>query len=95
MGAIVPVSAMNIMVIRGLNIILLMSTGVSAAEVCIFAPVSGNNDSGNILFSLVNILEDRDCVTLLICKVNIIQIYTFSLFNYLITVTTNATIGDW
>jgi hypothetical protein len=40
MGAIVPVSAINRMVIRGLNIILLMSMGVIAAEVCIFAPVS-------------------------------------------------------
>ena len=40
MGAIIPVSAINIMVIRGLNIILLMSTGVIAAEVCMFAPVS-------------------------------------------------------
>ena len=40
MGAIVPVSAINRMVIRGLNIILLMSTGVIAAEVYIFAPVS-------------------------------------------------------
>jgi hypothetical protein len=40
MEAIFPVSAINIMVIRGLNIILLMSTGVVAAEVCIFAPVS-------------------------------------------------------
>jgi hypothetical protein len=40
MGAIVPVSAINIMVMRGLNIILLMSTGVIAAEVCIFAPGS-------------------------------------------------------
>ena len=40
MGAIAPVSAINRMVIRGLNIILLMSTGVIAAEVCIFAPVS-------------------------------------------------------
>ena len=39
MRAIVPVSAINRMVIRGLNIILLMSTGVIAAEVCIFAPV--------------------------------------------------------
>ena len=34
-------SANNGMVIRGLNIILLMSTGVIAAKVCIFAPVSG------------------------------------------------------
>ena len=40
MVAIAPVSAINEMVIRGLNIILLMSTGVIAAEVCIFAPVS-------------------------------------------------------
>ena len=40
MGAIAPVSTINRMVIRGLNIILLMSTGVIAAEVCIFAPVS-------------------------------------------------------
>jgi hypothetical protein len=40
MGAALPVSAMNIMVIRGLNIILLMSTGVIAAEECIFAHVS-------------------------------------------------------
>jgi hypothetical protein len=39
-GAIVPVSAINIMVMRGLTIILLMSTGVIAAEVCIYAPVS-------------------------------------------------------
>jgi hypothetical protein len=39
-GAIVPVSAINRMVIRRLNIILLMSTEVIAAEVCIFAPVS-------------------------------------------------------
>jgi predicted RND superfamily exporter protein len=35
MGAIVPVSAMNEMVIRGMNIILLMSTGVIAAGVII------------------------------------------------------------
>jgi hypothetical protein len=35
MGAIVPVSAMNKMVIRGMNIILLMSTGVIAAGVVI------------------------------------------------------------
>jgi hypothetical protein len=34
------VSAINIMVIRGLKIILLMSTGLIAADVCIFAPVS-------------------------------------------------------
>jgi hypothetical protein len=40
MGAIIPVSAMNRMVIRGLNVILLMSTGFIAAEECIFAPVS-------------------------------------------------------
>jgi hypothetical protein len=40
MWAIATVSAINIMVIRGLNIILLMSTGVIAAEVYIFAPVS-------------------------------------------------------
>jgi hypothetical protein len=40
MGVIIPVSAINIMVIRGLNIIWLMSTGVIAAEVYIFAPVS-------------------------------------------------------
>jgi hypothetical protein len=40
MGAIVPVSVINRMVIRGLDIILVMSTGVIAAEVCIFAPVS-------------------------------------------------------
>jgi hypothetical protein len=40
MGAIIPVSAINRMVIRGLNIMLLMSMGVIAAEVCIFAPVS-------------------------------------------------------
>jgi hypothetical protein len=66
MGAIVHVSAINIMVMRGLNIILVMSTVVIAAEECIFAPVSavfkqptqpyvglGNNDPGNILFSLV------------------------------------------
>ena len=39
MGAIVTVPAINRMVIRGLNIILLMSTGVIAAEVCIFAPI--------------------------------------------------------
>ena len=38
MGAIGPVSAR--MVIRALNIILFMSMGVIAAEVCIFAPVS-------------------------------------------------------
>jgi hypothetical protein len=38
-GATIPVSAINRMVIRGWNIILLMSTGVIAAEVCIFAPV--------------------------------------------------------
>jgi hypothetical protein len=31
MGAIVPVSAMNKMVIRGMDLILLMSTGVIAA----------------------------------------------------------------
>jgi hypothetical protein len=37
-GAIAPVSTINRMVIRGLNIILLMSTRVIA--VCIFAPVS-------------------------------------------------------
>jgi hypothetical protein len=66
MGAIVHVSAINIMVMRGLNIILLMSTGVLAAEECIFGTVSalfkqptqpyvgsGNNDPGNILFRLV------------------------------------------
>jgi hypothetical protein len=35
MGAIVPVSAINKMVIRGLNIILLMSTGVIDAGVVI------------------------------------------------------------
>jgi glucose uptake protein GlcU len=35
MGAIVPVSAMNKIMIRGLNIILLMSTGVIAAGVVI------------------------------------------------------------
>jgi hypothetical protein len=35
MGAIFPVSAMNKMVIRGMNIILLMSTGVIAAGVVI------------------------------------------------------------
>ena len=35
MGAIDPVSAMNKMVIRGINIILLMSTGVIAAGVVI------------------------------------------------------------
>jgi hypothetical protein len=35
MGAIIPVSAMNKMVIRGMNIILLMSRGVLAAEVVI------------------------------------------------------------
>jgi hypothetical protein len=35
MGAIVPVSAMNKMVIRGMNLILLMSTGVIAAGVVI------------------------------------------------------------
>jgi hypothetical protein len=40
MGDIIPVSAINIIVMRGLNIILLMSTGVIAAEVCIFDPVS-------------------------------------------------------
>ena len=40
MGAIVPVSAINRMVIMGLNIILLMSMGVIAAKVGIFAPVS-------------------------------------------------------
>jgi hypothetical protein len=40
MEARAPVSAINRMVIRGLNIILLMSTGVIAAEVCIFAPMS-------------------------------------------------------
>jgi hypothetical protein len=39
-GAIAPVSAINIIVIRGLNIILLMLTGFIAAEVCIYAPVS-------------------------------------------------------
>jgi hypothetical protein len=39
-GAIVVVSAINKMVIRRLNIILLMSTRVIAAEVCIFAHVS-------------------------------------------------------
>jgi hypothetical protein len=33
MGAIVSMAAINRMVIRGLNIILLMSTGVIAAEV--------------------------------------------------------------
>jgi hypothetical protein len=66
MGAIIHVSAINIMMMRGLNIILLMSRGVIAAEECTFAPVSalfkrptqpyvglGNNDPGNILFSLV------------------------------------------
>jgi hypothetical protein len=37
---IVLVSAINRMAISGLNIILLMSKGVIAAEVCIFAPVS-------------------------------------------------------
>jgi hypothetical protein len=40
MGATLPFSAINRMVIRGLNKILLMSTGVIAAEVCLFAPVS-------------------------------------------------------
>jgi hypothetical protein len=35
MGAIVPVTAMNKMVIRGINIILLMPTGVIAAGVVI------------------------------------------------------------
>jgi hypothetical protein len=35
MEAIVPVPAMNKRVIRGMNIILLMSTGVIAAEVVI------------------------------------------------------------
>jgi hypothetical protein len=50
MGAIVPVSAINKMVIRGLNIILLMSMGVIATGVvkikhalltptCIITPV--------------------------------------------------------
>jgi hypothetical protein len=37
MGAITPVSSINGM---DINIILLMSTGVIAAEVCIFAPVT-------------------------------------------------------
>ena len=40
MGAIDPVSAINRIALKGLNIILLMSTGVIAAEVCIYAPVS-------------------------------------------------------
>jgi hypothetical protein len=35
MGVIIPVSAMNKMVIRGINVILLMSTGVIAAGVVI------------------------------------------------------------
>jgi hypothetical protein len=35
MGAIVPVSSMNKMVIRGMNIFLLMLTGVIAAGVVI------------------------------------------------------------
>ena len=34
------------------------------------------------MFSLVQILYDGDCVKLPICTVHIIQIYTFSLFNY-------------
>jgi hypothetical protein len=38
MGAIAAVSTINRMLIRGLNIILLMSTRV--ITVCIFAPVS-------------------------------------------------------
>jgi glucose uptake protein GlcU len=35
MGAIVPVSAMNKLVIRGMNIILLKSTGIIVAGVVI------------------------------------------------------------
>jgi hypothetical protein len=80
MGAIVHVSAINRMVIRGLNIILLMSTGVIAAEVFKFLR---NNDLGNILF--------RDHITDMQSTHNT---DTFSLFNYLITVTTNVTNKD-
>jgi hypothetical protein len=38
MGAIVPVAAMNIMVMRGLNIILLMHGGRCCRSIC--APLS-------------------------------------------------------
>jgi hypothetical protein len=44
---------------------------------------------------MVQILYDGDCVSLLIGTVHIMQMYTFSLFNYLITVTTNLTNMDW
>ena len=53
MGDIAPVSAINIMVIRGLNIFLLMSTGVIAAEVCIFVPVSALFRQSNSTLSWV------------------------------------------
>jgi hypothetical protein len=53
MGAIVPVSAINGMVIRGLNIILLMSTGVITAEVCIFASLSALFRQSNSTFRWV------------------------------------------
>ena len=50
MGAIVPVSAINR---RGLNIILLMSNGVIAAKVCIFASVSALFRQSNSTLSWV------------------------------------------
>jgi hypothetical protein len=51
MGAIDPVSAINRMVIRELNIILLMSAKVIA--VCIFAPVSALFRQPNSTLSLI------------------------------------------
>jgi hypothetical protein len=46
MGAIIPVSAINRMVIRGLNIVI-------AAEVCMFAPVSALFRQSNSTFRWV------------------------------------------
>jgi hypothetical protein len=45
MRAIDPLSTINRMVLRGMNIILLISTGIIAAEVCIFAACTNNKDN--------------------------------------------------
>ena len=106
MGVIAPVSTIHRMVIKGwiwscscqqgssLCVYLLMCLH------CLVSPTQpydglGNNDSGNILFSLVQMLYDGDCVKLLLCKVHIILMYTFSLFDFLKTATTNVTNMDW